>query len=161
MKKNILIFIFSGAFGVCSAQSLVPQVVSSAGGAGSSAMGSLEWTVGEAVINTATDGNFTLTQGFHQPLLVIPTDVQSIEANAAYSVFPNPTADYVRVKFNTDKNQSCNYKLFDIEGKIIREGVVTTQNPDISFLNMASGKYIISLFNTHHKTQNFSIIKQN
>jgi hypothetical protein len=62
MIKQIFLFATFVAAFAASAQ----EVFSSQGEAYSNANGSIDFTIGEVVINTGTDGTNDLTQGFHQ-----------------------------------------------------------------------------------------------
>ena len=61
MKKLLLL----GAIAL-SLNSLGQEVVSTQGDSYTNASGSIDFTIGEVVINTVTDGTNDLTQGFHQ-----------------------------------------------------------------------------------------------
>ena len=66
MKKLItsLYIAFSSMYAICQYAS--PQVTAASGGAGSSASVTLQWTLGEPVIQTALGSSAQLTCGFHQ-----------------------------------------------------------------------------------------------
>lgn len=161
MKKHLLTIAAFAFMGALKAQSLVPQVVSSSGGSGQNAQGSLDWTIGEPVTATVSDGSSTLTQGFQQPTLLIATSINENNLSANLLVYPNPTADYVILKFDAAMEQQYNFKIFDMAGKLINQGKATPTNPKISFEGLASGQYNVSIISANSKTQNISIIKQN
>ena len=60
MKKLLLLGL------LLPAVSFGQEVISSQGDSYSNASGSVDFTIGEVVIATGTDGNNDLTQGFHQ-----------------------------------------------------------------------------------------------
>lgn len=67
MKITLIISIF-GLFGSSVfAQSLAPWVVSTAGGSGDGTDFKLSWTLGEPAIETFSNSQFILTEGFQQP----------------------------------------------------------------------------------------------
>lgn len=161
MKKHLLTIAAFALFCAARAQTVMPQVVSSSGGSGQNAQGSLDWTIGEAVTATVTDGTSTLTQGFQQPTLVIATSQNENNDVMHLLVYPNPTADYVTLNLDPSGTQQINYKVYDSAGKLVNEGKATSNQSNISFQNMASGQYTISLTDNQLKTQHISIIKQN
>jgi hypothetical protein len=161
MKKQLLTLAAFALLGTLKAQSVMPQVVSSSGGSGQNAQGSLDWTIGETVTTTVTDGTSTLTQGFQQPTLLIATAQKENNLTGSLLVYPNPTADFVMVKFDANKEQQVSFKIFDVAGKLVHEGIATTANPKIPFQGLASGQYSVSLISANLKSQNISIIKQN
>lgn len=161
MKKHLLTIAAFALIGAVRAQTVMPQVVSSSGGSGQNAQGSLDWTIGEPVTSTVTDGTSTLTQGFQQPTLLIATAQTDLNELTQLVVYPNPTADYVTLKLNKYDNNQYTYKVHDISGKIVLEGKASTNNANVSFHGLASGQYTLSLIDNQLKSQNISIIKQN
>ncbi len=161
MKKTLLTLAAFAFFGAAHAQSLMPQVVASGGGSGQNAQVALDWTIGEPVIETVSDGTSTLTQGFEQPTLQIITGLTSPSVIEHIVAYPNPTADYITILFN--QNECYNYQVYDLKGKLILNGKANKSNPVISFQGMASGQYTLNLSNTenNNQIQNISIIKQN
>jgi hypothetical protein len=161
MKKHLITLAAFAFAGVLKAQTVVPQVVSSSGGSGQNAQGSLAWTIGEPVTATVSDGTSTLTQGFQQPTLLIATALNEKNEAIGILVYPNPTADFVTLKIDQTTESQYNFKIFDTTGKLVNEGKATSTNPNISFSGLASGQYTLSLLSPNSKTQNISIIKQN
>jgi len=69
------------------------EVVSTQGDSYSNASGNIDFTIGEVVINTGTDGTNDLTQGFHQTnwyFVGLEGHSPSYEA----TIFPNPTSGF-------------------------------------------------------------------
>jgi hypothetical protein len=161
MKKQLLTIAAFALIGAVRAQTVMPQVVSSSGGSGQNAQGSLDWTIGEPVTATVSDGTSTLTQGFQQPTLLIATSQNQNSEFFNLLVYPNPTADYVTLKLNQNNQQQFNFKVYDSVGKLVNEGKASSNNPNISFQGLASGQYTISLTDNQLKSQSISIIKQN
>jgi hypothetical protein len=161
MKKQLLTIAALALMGTIKAQTVMPEVFSSSGGSGQNAQGSLAWTIGEPVTATVSDGTSTLTQGFQQPTLLIATaQNENIDAQNLI-VYPNPTADFITLKFDHSKEAQYNFRVYDSTGKLVNEGKATTANPNISFQGYASGQYSISLQSPSLKQQSTSIIKQN
>ena len=73
MKKFFLAFLF-----LLSYNGLSQSVISSAGSSNSAGDYIISWTIGETAIATISSSSTTLTQGFHQPLLVdvLPTGIE-------------------------------------------------------------------------------------
>ena len=90
MKKITLVLFSLFATLSVSAQ----EVVSTQGDSYSNASGSIDFTIGEVVIDTGTDGTNDLTQGFHQTnwnFVGLDDNDPSYEA----IIFPNPTAECI------------------------------------------------------------------
>ena len=61
MKKNTVVFFSLFSAATVSAQ----EVVSTQGDSYSNSNAGIDFTIGEVIINTGTDGSHDLTQGFH------------------------------------------------------------------------------------------------
>jgi len=71
MKTKILILLFVISSTLCFAQSIHREVIASSGDHFVGANASISWTLGEIATETLTDGNYILTQGFHQPYGIV------------------------------------------------------------------------------------------
>lgn len=119
MKSFIGVFLFLGAYHI-QAQSLPAQVISTSGDNFMKSNGSLEWTLGEIMIETYTRPVGFLTQGFQQPSNVTITDIETVEKGIA--VYPNPVRDVLYVKITETGNYTL--ELFNLQGqKVVNEQV--------------------------------------
>ncbi len=82
----------------------------------------MSWTLGEAVIETGSSGNYSLTQGFHQPkLTVTSTEIFADDLNV--KVNPNPTQQFISIQ--SDKLlENTEYALFSLSGEKLMEGEI-------------------------------------
>jgi hypothetical protein len=108
MKKRIFLFAtFLAAF-AATAQ----EVVSSQGQTYSNANGSIDFTVGEVIINTGSNGTNDLTQGFHQTNWNF-LGVEDFAPDYQATIFPNPTQDVLNIKTSVFENVT--YTLYDAQ----------------------------------------------
>ena len=119
MKKLLLtitILLSSVVFGFAQ------EVTSAAGGTNTVAAYEVSWTLGEAVIETGSSGNYSLTQGFHQPkLTVTSTEIFADDLNV--KVNPNPTQQFISIQ--SDKLlENTEYALFSLSGEKLMEGEI-------------------------------------
>lgn len=152
-KKSILLLTFLATLSV-SAQ----EVVSTQGDSYTNSNGSIDFTVGEVVIQTGTDGNNDITQGFHQTnwnFLGLEDNAPDFEA----IIFPNPTEDVLNIK--TDNFEDVTYKLYDAQGKVIFEDDLTSEQTSIVVSQLAPGNYSISLSNESKNLKTFKLVKTN
>lgn len=74
-------------------------------------------------------------------------------------VYPNPSEGHIR--FDVDALGDANYKVFDMNGRCVREGrtvlTVTAQAVDLSML--PKGSYVLQLFTSTHRYSTTVIIK--
>ena len=86
MKRHTLVLFSFLATGTVSAQ----EVVSTQGDSYSNTSGSIDFTLGEVIIATGTDGTNNITQGFHQTNWNF-LGVEDFSPNYEAIIFPNPT----------------------------------------------------------------------
>ena len=149
MIKNTLVLSLLLTTITVSAQ----EVVSTQGDSYSNASGSIDFTIGEVVIKTGTDGTNDITQGFHQTnwnFLGVEDRAPSYEA----TIYPNPTEDVLNIRTSTFENVT--YTLYDAQGKLIMQNILSGEQTPIQVSQLALGSYSLTLSN---ETQNLKIFK--
>ena len=133
------------------------EVVSTLGDSYSNASGSIDFTIGEVIINTGTDGTNDLTQGFHQTnwnFVGLEDHAPSYEA----IIFPNPTSEVLNIRTSTFENVT--YTLYDAQGKLILQDKLSAEQTPIQVSQLAPGSYSITLNNQTQNLKTFKLIKQ-
>jgi hypothetical protein len=133
------------------------EVVSTQGGSYTNSSGSIDFTIGEVVINTGSDGSNDLTQGFHQTnwnFVSIEDHVPSYEA----IIFPNPTSEILTIKTSTFENVT--YALYDAQGKLVIQDKLSSLQTAIQVSQLAPGAYTFILNNDAQNLKTFQLIKQ-
>lgn len=153
MKKRLLLL---ASCWFLSAGVWSQEVISSQGDSYTNSSGSLDFTIGEAVTFTGSDGTNDLTQGFHQSnWSFVGVDDQLPEI--IISVFPNPMEETLVI--STEEFDNVNYKMIDASGRIVRENKLTETNTNISVGELSPGNYQIVLFENERQTKTFKLIK--
>ena len=132
------------------------EVISTQGDSYSNASGKIDFTIGEIVTNTETDGANDLTQGFHQTnwnFVSIEDHVPNYEA----IIYPNPTEDFLNIKASLYKNVS--YVLYDEMGRLILQGLLSGEQTALEVSPLATGRYSLTLINLKENLKTFNIIK--
>jgi hypothetical protein len=143
---------------VLSLKTQAQQLVSASGGHYSDAQLNVSWSVGETVIETFTDDNYILTQGFQQPGLVLVGIESFSDQFEALHVYPNPTSDYVNINLNEDYD-NLSYRVLNSEGKVIQNKQIENKTFQISFTEQNQGLYLIHLMDGTKTMKIFRIIK--
>jgi hypothetical protein len=135
MKYLIIIsFVFFGYHSF--SQQISPEVIASAGDQFENGEVSLSWTLGEPVISTF-ESDYILTQGFHQDFYII-TAVDDIKIDQmSVEIFPNPTANFLNIKWKLQKQEKVNIQLLDMNGKVLIQNGFQTQSASM-ILNLQS-----------------------
>ena len=153
MKKKLIPI---GLF-LLSASVNAQEVISTQGDSYNNGTNTLDFTIGEPVIETVSNGSNDLTQGFHQTNLVI-TKVEDLNVNFNVSIFPNPTSDLINLTF--EKYEGFTLQLFDISGKLLNQLLLSDIKTIISVTQYPKGSYLLTLTNKENKNiKTYQIIK--
>jgi Secretion system C-terminal sorting domain len=154
MKNKLFILGFLINAVVMQAQ----QVITTAGNYSSGTSGSLSWTLGEEVIDTYTGTNVILTQGFQQSKLSVTAIQELLGSLPEISAYPNPANDFILLKITSESVNNFKYQLYDLYGKLLAEQKLANSETRISFSNLASGTYLLKVFNKDRELKVFKII---
>jgi len=136
-KSTLVLFSFFASLAV-SAQ----EVVSTQGDSYSNASVNIDFTIGEVIIDTGTDGTNDLTQGFHQTNWNF-LGVEDFAPNYEAIIFPNPTEDVLNIRTSTFENVT--YTLYDAQGKLVMQNILSAEQTPIQVSQLAPGAYSLEL----------------
>lgn len=163
MKTTMLVLFGSLALATGgTAQRLSPSVLAAGGGSARTATMSLDWTLGESVVETAKLPDRIYTQGFHQPTLQVTEQVSS--ANPLLTVdeyliqiAPNPVQAILNVRIKAydgsvvDKmDEKVQLQLTDMTGKVlqVREAFLLDDPIQVNMVALPAGMYLLSVQKT-------------
>ena len=133
------------------------EVISTQGDSYSNASASIDFTIGEVVINTVSDGTNDLTQGLHQTnwnFLGVDDHEQNFEA----TVYPNPMGTELFIEMENFKNSS--YILYDAVGRIVANDNLSTLKTGIDVSTLAPSSYSLVLQDENQiKIKTFKLVK--
>ncbi len=93
---------------------------------------------------------------------VIKTSVSTPKLNASVIIYPNPTSDFLKLKFNEGLADDYRIQIIDMSGKIhlltIMKSSVTEVVVDVR--NMKSGNYILRLIGFDAKVSQAKFVKE-
>ena len=131
------------------------QVISSSGGTFSNSDYTMDFTIGETVIDDIGNGA-KFTQGFHQGDLAIITSIEEIDF--FIKLYPNPTISSFTIEFN--EPQTVQLILSDENGKIITQETIDGQLAktfDVS--KLSQGNYFLTVFDKENNKSSYIINK--
>ena len=152
MKKNTLVFFSFFASLAVSAQ----EVVSTQGESYSNSSANIDFTIGEVIIATGTDGTNDITQGFHQTNWNF-LGVEDFAPNFKAPIFPNPTSDFLNIKTSVFENVT--YTLYDAKGKLVLQNILFAEQTPIQVSQLAPGEYSLILNNETQNLKTFKLVK--
>ncbi|WP_372949712.1 T9SS type A sorting domain-containing protein [Mariniphaga sp.] len=143
-----------------AATSYAQEVVASSGNSGSAAGYTVDWTLGEPVIETIAGSGNILTQGMHQTNLLV-TAVSEMEfPGLEVKVYPNPTGRFLKIEIIQTGNEPFFYETSDITGRKSVLKQMQTNTEEIDMGSFVSGIYFLNVVSQNHKiVKVFKIIK--
>lgn len=153
-KKNAAVF-----FSLLVTISVTAQeVVTTQGDSYSNSSGSIDFTVGETVSNTGTNGTNEITQGFQQSNWTL-LGLENHSPQYVASMFPNPTEDVLNIR--TTEFEDVTFTLYDSQGKILLQDVLSAEQTPIEVHQLAPGNYSVMLTKESQKLKAFKLVKTN
>lgn len=156
--KNLLFFILFVLFSIYRIQA--QELISSSGAFFSNGQGSIAWSMGEAIIETASDGTDTLTQGFHQSCFRFVSIDENNIPNLNVQVFPNPSHAHFTLEVNASDYSETYYEIYSMEGKLLQKQSISEEHTTINMEQYAKASYILCVYKGNIKTKSIQIIKQ-
>lgn len=151
---------------ICKAQSLSPQIISSASIKMNQNIGSLTFTVGELVIKSSTDSNGNILNSgvlnsVAQSITVLAINFQNNE-KLNINVYPNPTKENLTIEIEKNDMNNIIVEIFDMQGKIRNnQNIGKSNKTSINTANISAGTYLLLLKTEDGKILNkYSIVKQ-
>ena len=136
------------------------QVSNATGGDATGSGGTVAYSVGQVVYTTNTSISGNVSQGVQQPFEIFSIGINETGLNISLLVFPNPTADNLTLQVSDYNSEKLSYEVFDMQGKLLNNGQIETQETQINTGNLPSATYFIHVLNKENKkVQSFKIIK--
>tara|TARA_B100000902_G_scaffold317651_1_gene309342 strand:+ start:2541 stop:3071 length:531 start_codon:yes stop_codon:yes gene_type:complete len=160
-----IIYIFLFFFSINNLYSQVaiinsPYLISSSGGTLLKDNYNLSFSVGEIAIETLSQNETILTQGFHQENYNITYISEAIE-NHTIDFYPNPTKDIIYINCNI--KEKVDLKLIDIKGVVLESipNVSGNVQQAIDLSLFSNGSYFLEIVFSDNSTQFYQIQKHN
>ncbi|MEW7291036.1 T9SS type A sorting domain-containing protein [Aquimarina sp. 2304DJ70-9] len=132
------------------------EVISTQGDSYANESASVDFTIGEVVINTLTDGTNDITQGFHQTNWKF-VDLEDHTPSFEVIIFPNPTEDILNIQ--TSSFENVTYSIYDALGKLVLQDKLSAELTPVSTSHLASGLYSVTLNTKGKKLKTFKLAK--
>ncbi len=163
MKKSQLILnviivfcLVSFGFGGIVAQENTDALGGMAYGTG----GSVSYSIGQMDYESATGSGGSIGQGLQQPYeIMIVSGIEDNDINLAFTIFPNPTADFIVLSVENANTVNMTYSLCNVEGKLIEKQEVKDSQTTIAMKDLANGIYFIKVLNRSTEVKIFKVVK--
>jgi hypothetical protein len=109
----------------------------------------------ETYSNSGVQTDFFVTKyataACNEPLASTPV-VQKTQ----WKAYPNPTSEQVTIELQ----QKASYKLYNLQGRLMKEGQLSPGNPSIGLSGFQSGVYFLRLSGDNGKVETVKIVKE-
>lgn len=153
MKKIAATGFFTCLTLLCFSQ----QNTVSTGGEATGSGGTVSYSVGQVDYSSSQGSNGSINQGVQQPYEFYELGIKEAFF-VTVSLFPNPTNEFIILQFENFTND-FSYALYDMNGKIVVEGIVESIETQIDMRTFAPGQYNLAIKNATNNIQSIKIIK--
>ena len=155
--------LFLSIINFLQAQTFTQIATASDGGFYKQISGSLQFTIGEPIVESYSNSSVKLCQGFEQGNYShLGLFASNTIERANINIFPNPAYTFTSISFSS--NADCLYviKLYDSHGKLILEKEINSKGADtIDLCNFASGIYLVNIPSADNQfSKTIKLIKQ-
>ncbi|WP_055442285.1 PQQ-dependent sugar dehydrogenase [Lacinutrix himadriensis] len=77
-------------------------------------------------------------------------NTETVNLQNSFSLFPNPTINHFKIKFNETTFNSVNIKIIDLQGRIVNQINTISNNDAIRTTDLSNGLYFIKIFDKNH-----------
>lgn len=153
--RNIIIV---GCLTIAPYLGLCQEVVSTNGETYTNQQGSLAYTIGEVVIETGSNQEHIVTQGFHQSRWSF-VNINEKEKSLSLSIYPNPTQE--KIHFKLESSEIINVDIFDMQGKLVLNQQVDKHHEIIELSQLKPGSYSLVASSAKERVKLIKLIKSN
>ena len=155
MKKQLITFL-SILTGIVSYGQT--SVVAS-GGSVSNNSGSISYSIGQVAYQSVSNTSGSVSQGVQHAFEISTLSLEENKFNFTLNAFPNPTTENLNLRVGNYKQEKLAYKLIDLEGKVISEALMLSEDTTIDMKQLPVATYFVEVHNEGKKVQTFKIIK--
>jgi hypothetical protein len=131
------------------------------GGKAAGSGGSVSYTVGQVAYTTNIGTTGSVAQGVQQPfeISVVAGIEEAKDINLMVTVYPNPSSDYITLKVESYNVEDLLYQLFDLNGKLLENKILTGNETKIDMNNLVPATYYLKIIQNENAIKTFQIIK--
>ncbi|MBP6459381.1 MAG: T9SS type A sorting domain-containing protein [Crocinitomicaceae bacterium] len=155
MKKQLITFSYILTGIVSYGQT---SVVAS-GGSVSNNSGSISYSIGQVAYQSVSNSSGSVSQGVQHAFEISTLSLEENKFNFTLNAFPNPTTENLNLRVGNYKQEKLAYKLIDLEGKVISEAPLLSEETTIDMKQLPVATYFVEVHNEEKKVQTFKIIK--
>lgn len=137
------------------------QSINTIGGDVSASGGSVSYSIGQVAYQTHSSTNGTVMEGVQQPyeISLVTAIEEALGINLSFSVYPNPTANYLILEIKDFNLSTLGFQLFDMQGKLIQKEKITCNQTSLVMSNLVPATYFLKVSQREKELITFKIIK--
>lgn len=156
MKNITLIMVLFCATQLVNAQETISVSAFEAIGSG----GTVSYTICQLVYINPTTAAGSLNQGIQQSIEFVTLSNPELTAVTLKAVtYPNPTTDFIILALTDADLRGVSYTMYDLLGRFVNKGTVTTFETKIGMKSLPIGEYILRVQQNNQALKTFKIIK--
>jgi hypothetical protein len=128
-----------------------------AGGECNNSYGNISYTIGD-IFYTSKGSDYNISEG-EQHIYII--NVFPLQSKIQMIPYPNPTHNLLYFKVENNNYTDLSYILYDLNGKVIRNGFIKSQYSFINLKELPSQTYMLKCYRGKVEENIFEIIKVN
>ncbi len=137
------------------------NIVATGGNAVAMDNASLSYSIGQIDYIPLNSASGSLTLGNQQPYEIFVLDIENPNDSIKYSLFPNPTTNQIELSLFEIDFSKMKYMLFDVNGKLIFENIISNETTVISMESLSASIYFLSVLDEKSNIiKSFKIIKK-
>ena len=134
------------------------------GGDASGNRGSTSYSIGQIAYTTNTGTTGSIAEGVQQvfDISVVTTIDKADDISLNYSVYPNPTIDYLNLKIDASStllNSPLNYRFYDLNGSLLETKTIENNETIIEMQKYLPAVYFLKVSDNEKEIITFKIIK--
>lgn len=138
------------------------ETLSASGGNASGSGGSMSYSAGQVVYTTNTGTTGSVAQGVQQPYEIsVVSGFEDATIILMLTAYPNPATDFLILKVENSGNRKLFYQLTDINGKLLENKAVVSNETSIDMSRLTPAPYFLKVTDNIKEVKTFKIVKTN
>ena len=133
--------------------------VNASGGSVSNTSGSISYSIGQVAYQSTSNASGSVSQGVQHAFEISTLSIEENAFKLSLMAYPNPTQDILNLRVGNYSQEKLAYKLIDLEGKVISEASMLSEETTIDMKQLQVATYFVEVHNEGKKVHVFKIIK--
>ena len=157
--KSVWITTLTGIILLYSSYLQAQEAIIASGGNAQGSGGTVSFSAGQIAYTAISSTSGSIAQGIQQPYEIYIVTGADARIALGMAVYPNPTSDFLNLKVDENYSGKLIYSLFDMNGSLLRTGVITDSQTIIQTRDLAPAQYHLTVSDGHNELKTFKIIK--